>query len=128
MGEVELMPEARDYKWQEIGARIKQARVKSGLTQAGLAGLLGVTPHTVWYWEAGRSKPAHERLVNLAACCDVTTDWLLGRDIVEAEVLDEADVSFRDAIAGLPLEDLESIREFIRFVRHRRLGGGRREG
>ena len=65
-------------------------------------------------------KPTSERLVELAYQCQVTTDWLLGRDVVEAEVLKETEASFRDAIAGLPLEDLESIQEFIRFVRERR--------
>ena len=65
-------------------------------------------------------RPAHERLVELAYQCGVTTDWLLGRDVVEAEVLKETEASFRDAVAGLPMEDLESILEFIRFVRERR--------
>ncbi len=121
------MPDTRDYKWQEIGARIREARTEAKLTQAELAVFLGVTPHTVWYWEAGRSKPNHEHLVSLAARCHVSTDWLLGRDIVEAEVLKEAEVSFRDALAGLPLEDLESIQEFIRFVRQRRVDKDREE-
>ena len=65
-------------------------------------------------------KPAHDRLLELAYQCRVTTDWLLGRDLVEAEVLKETEASFRDSVAGLPLEDLESIQEFIRFVRERR--------
>ena len=56
----------------------------------------------------------------------MTADWLLGRDVVEAEVLEETSVSFRSEIKGLPLEDLESIREFIRFVKHRRKQRGAR--
>ena len=90
------------------------------MTQASLAQLLGVSSHAVWSWEAGRIKPSHDHLVALAYRCDVTTDRLLGLDVVEAEVLEEADASFRQAIAGLPAEDLESIREFIAFVRERR--------
>ena len=114
------MPEARGYKWKNIGARISEARTKAGFTQRQLSELLGVSAHTVWCWEAGRMKPAHERLAELAYQCGVTADWLLGRDVVEAEVLKETEASFRDAVAGLPLEDLESIQEFIRFVRERR--------
>ena len=114
------MPEARGYKWKNIGARIRDARTKAGFTQRQLSELLDVSAHTVWCWEAGRMKPAHARLVELAYQCGVTTDWLLGRDLVEAEVLKETEASFRDAVAGLPLEDLESIQEFIRFVRERR--------
>ena len=114
------MPEARGYKWKNIGARISESRTKAGFTQRQLSELLGVSSHTVWCWEAGRMKPTHERLVELAYQCGVTTDWLLGRDVVEAEVLKETEASFRDAVAGLPLEDLESIQDFIRFVRERR--------
>ena len=67
----------------------------------------------------GRNVP-RERLLEVAYRCETSTDWLLGRDVVEAEILKEADVSFRNAIEGLPMEDLESIMEFIRFVRGQR--------
>ena len=105
---------------------IEEARKKVGLTRKQVSELVGVNEHTVWFWEAGRSKPTHEHLVDLASHCEVTTDWLLGRDVVEAEVLEETEVSFRAEIRGLPLEDLESIREFIRFVRQRRRAKNRR--
>ena len=114
------MPKARGYKWNSIGSRVREARTKAGFTQRQLSELLEVSSHTVWCWEAGRMKPTHERLVELAYQCQVTTDWLLGRDVVEAEVHKETEASFRDAITGLPLEDLQSIQEFIRFVRERR--------
>ena len=110
----------RSYRWKSIGIRIKEARLKSGLTQKRVSELLGVSPHAVWSWEAGKMKPTHEHLLELAYQCETSTDWLLGRDVVEAEILKEADVSFRNAIEGLPMEDLESIMEFIRFVRERR--------
>ena len=119
-GATQSVPETTGYRWKNIGARIRDARTKAGLTQRRLSELLGVSPQTVWYWESGRMRPAHERLVELAFQCGVTTDRLLGRDVVEAEVLKETEASFRDAVAGLPLEDLESIQEFIRFVRERR--------
>ena len=78
------------------------------------------SPHAVWCWEAGKMKPSHEHLLELAYRCEVSTDWILGRDVVEAELLKEADVSFSNAVSGLPTEDVESIMEFIRFVRERR--------
>ena len=34
--------------------KIKAYRITRGLSQVGLAGLLGVDPSTVWRWEAGR--------------------------------------------------------------------------
>lgn len=114
------MAEPQERRWQNIGARIREARLTAGLTQAQVARTLGVSAHTVWLWENGRMKPNHDHLVALATRYGVSTDRLLGREVVEAELLREAEVSFREAVEGLPTEDLESIWEFIRFVRERR--------
>ena len=114
------MTEDQGYRWKNIGDRIREARLKAGLTQRRLSELLGVSAHAVWSWEAGKMKPTPEHLLELAYQCETSTDWLLGRDMVEAEILKEADVSFRNAIEGLPMEDLESIMEFIHFVRDQR--------
>ena len=114
------MPDDTGYKWKDIGSRIKEARTRVGLTQKQMAELIGVSSHAVWCWESGKMKPSHENLLELANRCEVSTDWILGRDVLEAELLKEADVSFRNAISGLPIEDVESIQEFIRFVRERR--------
>ena len=59
-------------------------------------------------------KPNPEHLVDLAYRCSVSLDWLLGRGVVAAELLQEADLSSRNAVAGLPIEDLDEIHEFIR--------------
>lgn len=109
-----------DYKWKEIGARIREARTRAGLTQKQVSELVSVSNHAVWCWEAGLMKPNSQHVVELAHACDVSTDWILGRDVVEAELLEEEEVSFRNAVDGLPMEDIEEIQEFIRFVRQRR--------
>jgi len=114
------MPDARERQWKNIGERIREARTKLGLTQAQLASQVGVSSQTVWSWEAGRVKPTHEHLEELAFRCQVSTAWLLGRDVLEAELLKEASVSFYDAVDGLPLEDIEAIQNFINFVRQER--------
>ena len=62
-------------------------------------------------------KPQHEHLVELAFHCETSVEQLLGQAVVEAELLEAAEVSFRDAVAGLPPEDIESIHNFIKFVR-----------
>ena len=58
-------------------------------------------------------KPNADHLLELAYLFEVSTESLFGMDVVEAELLKEADVSFRDSVAGLPIEDLEEIRDFI---------------
>ena len=114
------MPDATEYQWKNIGDRIREVRSRMGLTQAQLAKQVGVSSQAVWSWEAGRVKPKHEHLEDLAFHCGVSTGWILGRDVVEAELLDEVSVSFHDAVDGLPLEDVEAIHNFIRFIRQER--------
>ena len=65
-------------------------------------------------------KPNHENLVELAFHCSTSVAELEGRDVVEAELLKETELYFRDAVEGLPLEDIESIRNYIRFVKGER--------
>ena len=114
------MPDAREYPWKNIGDRIRETRQRLGLTQAQLASQVGVSSQTVWSWEAGRVKPTHEHLEELSFRCQVSTGWILGRDVLETELLDEASVSFHDAVDGLPPEDVEAIQNFIRFIRQER--------
>ena len=114
------MTDERGYRWTELGARIREARKQVGLTQARLGELVGVRSHTVWCWEAGRMKPNHENLVELAFHCATSVADIEGRDVAEAELRKEAELSFRDAVEGLPLEDIESIRSYIRFVKAER--------
>ena len=94
--------------------------MRVGLTQKEVSELLGVSHHSVWSWEAGKTSPSNEHLVELASRFEVSTDWLLGREVVEEELLEEAEGSLRDAVASLPREDIEQIRDFIAFVREQR--------
>ena len=111
---------------ESIAAHIREARRSAGLTQRELASRVGVASNTVWAWEAGRVRPTHEHLVEIAFHCETGVRELEGREWVRSELLREAEVSFRDAVEGLPDEDIEEIGEFIRFVRSRRRGEGRR--
>ena len=85
-----------------------------GLSQREVGDFVGVRNHAVWCREAGRMKPNPEHLVDLACRCSVSSDWLLSRGVVAAELLGEADLSCRNAVAGLPVEYLDEIHEFIR--------------
>jgi transcriptional regulator with XRE-family HTH domain len=62
-----------------LGARVKAARSRSGLTQAGLAEAAGVTDETVSRIERGAYEPAVSTLVALADALRVPLDVLVGR-------------------------------------------------
>lgn len=59
-----------------IGERIKQARVKAGLTQVDLAAAIGMDPSSVSHWERDVSSPQSESLAAVARALGVTVDSL----------------------------------------------------
>ena len=73
-----------------------------GLTQKQMAELIGVSSHAVWCWESGKMKPSHKNLLELAYRCEVSTDWILGRDGVWRRSSSRRPMSpqLRNAISG----------------------------
>lgn len=63
-----------------LADRIKTLREKSGLTQAEVARILGLTRSGVNAWEMGLSVPSTQYIVELAKKFNVSTDYLLGLD------------------------------------------------
>ena len=65
-----------------LGSNIKSYRKNKGITQEELASLLNVTPQAVSKWESGASLPDVSMLVPLAQIFGVSTDVLLGYDLI----------------------------------------------
>ena len=65
-----------------IGARIKAARERAGLTQEDLAAELDMSPTHISVLERGRKAPKLETLVNIANTLHVSTDMLLQHVVV----------------------------------------------
>lgn len=63
-----------------IGENIRLARQKRGMTQCGLAELLGVSDRAVSRWETGAAAPDVALLAQLALVLDTSADALLGVD------------------------------------------------
>lgn len=59
-----------------IKHRIREARLAAKLTQEQLADRFGISPQAAQQWETGRSKPALERIPELAALLGVSPLWL----------------------------------------------------
>ena len=60
-----------------LGEKIKEARVKSGYTQAQFAEKLGVSRQAVTKWEADRGMPDVENLKLMSQLLGVSVDYLL---------------------------------------------------
>lgn len=61
----------------EFQQRLYELRRKAGLSQEGLADLVGVSRQAVQKWEAGTSKPDLENLAALAGYFQVSLDYLI---------------------------------------------------
>lgn len=61
-----------------ISSILKTLRLKSSLSQADLAKLLGVSRSAVSSYENGTRSPNNETLVKLATIFNVSTDFILG--------------------------------------------------
>lgn len=68
--------------WSEaarIGALVRQARKKAGITQAALAERLGINHTTVAQWERGWSVPLLEKRLDLAQILGIPIDRIVPR-------------------------------------------------
>ena len=61
-----------------IGARVKDARKKAGLTQVELSKAAGMSRSYLADVEGGRYNPSVKKLVSIAAACGVDLNFLVG--------------------------------------------------
>ncbi len=64
---------------EEVGKRMKEARIQSGLTQQQIADKLGVAQPVYQRFEKGIFECSYEQIVMICDVLDVTADYLLGR-------------------------------------------------
>ena len=65
--------------------RIRFFRKARGLTQAQLATAVGVDPHTVYLWEAGKRTPPHTRQERIADILEVDYALFFARSAGDAD-------------------------------------------
>lgn len=63
-----------------LSERIKELRLKSGISQAELARKLQVTRSSVNAWEMGLNIPTTQYIVELSKLFNVSSDYILGLD------------------------------------------------
>ncbi|MCM1439912.1 MAG: helix-turn-helix domain-containing protein, partial [Roseburia sp.] len=63
---------------EEIGNKLKQARVSSGMTQKEVAEKIGRTQQIVGHWESGYSQPDADTLFTLCDIYGVSIDDTFG--------------------------------------------------
>ena len=69
----------------DLGNNIRNFRKNKGLTQEELADLLNITPQAVSRWESTAGMPDVSMLIPLAQTLGVSTDALLGYDMIRED-------------------------------------------
>lgn len=121
-----------------ISARIAEARLQAGFTQAELADVMDVHYRTVQNWETASRGVPFERLEELADVLGVSRRWLLHGDELDdervgelerqlAELRLELETAQREAraAAALQLEQLETLRRLLESLPGTSRGPGR---
>ena len=94
-----------------IAERIKYLRERSGMTQTGLAKVLGITRSSVNAWEMGISVPSTQYIVELAGLFKVSTDYLLGLGSSATISLD-----------GLTESDIQVLHHLVTHLKNKNSG------
>lgn len=73
-----------DKYLQEVGARIREVRMKKGLSQAQLAEMLGLTPPYISNIETGKQNMSITALAKISDVLEVSADWILRNNTQDA--------------------------------------------
>ena len=97
-----------------FGERLRQLREERNLTQKAIAGIIGISPRMVSFYESGAHFPREEgTLLKLAQFFGVSTDYLLGYpDVRCVEQLRKLNQAFQ----GLPEAERESLMDYLDFL------------
>ena len=94
--------------------RLRDAREKRGLKQAGLAHRARLQVSAISHFETGTRKPSFDNLRRLADALDVTTDYLLGR-VTDTQALQGADRLHRH-LDRLTANDRDIAEDFLTML------------
>ena len=64
----------------EVGKRLKESRVSSGLTQREISEKLGIVLQQYQTYESGRYQMDYEKIVKVCKILNISANYLLGID------------------------------------------------
>lgn len=101
-----------DQNLYNVGQRIREIRIRKGISQTELALTMGTTKTAVSYWENGERALRLDNFFKLARALDVPAAMFLKE---EDEKFMEEDSLFQ-AVSGLPKEEKTLILQAVRMM------------
>lgn len=99
-----------------FGQRLKRIRTDNGMSQVELAKLINSTNQAISQYESGKRRPDYETLSSISDIFNVSVDYLLGKDDVQAQERVSRIPSrtvkinvYGRVAAGIPMEMIEDI-------------------
>ncbi len=99
----------------DIVQNILRLAKEKKITNQQLCKILETNPNKIYDWKIGKSKPSAEDISKLADYFDVSTDYLLGRQVTESSVPENIQqlLSVASRLSCDQLKDLLQYAEFI---------------
>ena len=91
-----------------IGSRVREERLKRGLSQEELGKLIGVSKVAISNYEKGIEQPKMKNLRKLTEILEITPNYILGNDI---DTICESDEVYHLKISKEELEILKQLRQ-----------------
>ena len=109
---------------EDLGARLQRLRKGRGLTQAALAGRVGVSTPALCRWEKGQVRPRDSNMSALASALDVPVFALANGDEERAPAIPLEEVAERpiegcdaaDAVTDIVHSALSRLSPFHQFI------------
>jgi transcriptional regulator with XRE-family HTH domain len=97
--------------YQAVGAKLKQVRLRKGLTQEKLAELSNISTTYIGVLEGGHKKPSLETLVKICGTLEVSIDYLLSDSTA---ISGESGMpELLSAVKGLSSKDMDMIIDVV---------------
>jgi len=91
---------------------LRSVRKSRGLSQATVAGILGISPQAYSNYETGNREPSSDTLTKLATYFEVSVDFLLGHETTRNRH-DHKIPILGSVPAGVPIEAIEDIEGYV---------------
>lgn len=95
-----------------VGDKIKECRKRKGLTREQLADALGIQARTLGSYEQETRSLPLDTLTAIADYFNVTTDYLLGRDMNRQEIPEPTSIAAHETSDMKPISE-DRIKELI---------------